>query len=740
MPMPENGDPIPWFSARTITGDTIDIHVDAGRYVILSFMGEPDNQAGFDKKLGELLCQKSLFNENSMICYGILRAPPPPQSLHWLIKGSQLVFLADYDDKLANLLGVGKKLGAYILDPQLRVVKFIPCDGDANYGLTFGEALRALPPVEDFAGIKIPAPVLIVPNVLDADFCRRLIEYFDSAGGTDSGFLMDRGGITSTVTDYGLKRRSDCLIEDPELAAVFRSRLIKRVVPAIERAFTFKVTRMDRFLLARYSAETNDHFFRHRDNVNAGAQHRRFAMTLNLNAEDYDGGDLRFPEFCSQPYRPPTGAAAIFSCGLLHEVLPITRGDRYVFIAFLYGEEDVLKRRENGKRLAVGERQYMENDRLFPDEELRNDDRAPPASAAAFVAAPDAPAEIDGGEATPSQCSHSVQDLADWVPVQAFVDDTGRPGLTWMDLDGAEFTEPFFGQTIERRQSGDPSVKTKQTGTMDLDDAIDSRPGMFPHGLIFHLSRCGSTLVTQMLKEIDSNLVLSEPTPVNDILGPEWSRLAEPVRHETLERLVQILGRPRTAEQTRSLIKLSSWNTIFFPQLPLSLQDLTKVFVYRDPLEVMVSLLAEPPGWFDLKSSPLEAGWLTGCPASMIGWMSKEEFCARVLARILSSVWNNREKNWLLVNYAELPDAVFNRIAPRFGLPIPNDRKQAMRDVSAIHAKDPSRQRRFSEDSMEKREAASDEIRRLVEDHLTEPYTRLESLRLVQVEMAGTLL
>jgi hypothetical protein len=58
--------------------------------------------------------------------------------------------------------------------------------------------------------------------------------------------------------------------------------------------------------VVRRSAGDGGHFYRHRDNINAGAQHRRFAGTINLN-KDYDGSDLIFPEFGRRFYRAPHG-------------------------------------------------------------------------------------------------------------------------------------------------------------------------------------------------------------------------------------------------------------------------------------------------------------------------------------------------------------------------------------------------------------------------------------------------
>jgi predicted 2-oxoglutarate/Fe(II)-dependent dioxygenase YbiX len=88
--------------------------------------------------------------------------------------------------------------------------------------------------------------------------------------------------------------------------------------------------------VACYDADVGGHFHRHRDNVNAGARHRRFALSINLN-NDFEGGDLIFPEFGRRTYRPPVGGAIVFSCGALHQVLPVTRGRRFAFLAFLYG-------------------------------------------------------------------------------------------------------------------------------------------------------------------------------------------------------------------------------------------------------------------------------------------------------------------------------------------------------------------------------------------------------------------
>jgi predicted 2-oxoglutarate/Fe(II)-dependent dioxygenase YbiX len=221
--------------------------------------------------------------------------------------------------------------------------------------------------VDDSAGVPMTAPALLVPRVFSFDVCDFLVQFYEQQGGEESGFQFDISGKTTTVSNHSLKRRSDVPVALPEVRDLVRSHIVRRVVPEIERYFQFKATRMDRYIVACYDAEVGGHFFRHRDDVNAGAQHRRFALSINLNSK-FEGGDLMFPEFGRKTYRPPEGGAMLFSCGALHQVTPVTKGRRYAFLAFLYGEDDVATRLANNARLHAGETPYVPGrDRLFPE-------------------------------------------------------------------------------------------------------------------------------------------------------------------------------------------------------------------------------------------------------------------------------------------------------------------------------------------------------------------------------------
>ncbi|HZP78746.1 MAG TPA: 2OG-Fe(II) oxygenase [Pseudolabrys sp.] len=359
------GDPVIRFSAPLVTGGNFDLHVSAGRWVVLSFLGAPDNPR-VDQEIAALLELGTLLQDDHIAVKCIFTAPPSSPEKFVALAGKGLSFLADYDGTISRCFGAFDMPRTIVLDPMLRAIADIPWDFPSGHAITIANMLRGLPQVDDSAGVPLFPPALIVPRVFDFPMCDFLMDFYEKNESEESGFLFDTDGKTKTVLNYNLKRRRDVPVAHAEVRELVRTRVIRRLLPEIERFFQFRVTRMDRYVVACYDAAVAAHFHRHRDNVNAGAEHRRFAVTINLN-KDYDGGDLIFPEFGRKAHRAPAGGAIVFSCGALHQVTPVTRGKRYAFLAFLYNEADAAKREANNAKLHDGEGRYDGNwDRLFP--------------------------------------------------------------------------------------------------------------------------------------------------------------------------------------------------------------------------------------------------------------------------------------------------------------------------------------------------------------------------------------
>ena len=114
-----------------------------------------------------------------------------------------------------------------------------------------------------------------------------------------------------------------------------------------------RLTRIERDLVARYDAETGGHFGPHRDDTGMSVAHRRFAVSINLNA-DFDGGEISFPEYSPQAFKAAPGTAIVFSASILHQVSRVTRGQRYVFLTFLFDEEAERLRQSNLRAVLRG--------------------------------------------------------------------------------------------------------------------------------------------------------------------------------------------------------------------------------------------------------------------------------------------------------------------------------------------------------------------------------------------------
>ena len=62
------GDPVPWFSAATVTGASFHLQVAAGRWIVLCFLGPADG-AQARQKLAELLRDADLFDEDRLTAH-----------------------------------------------------------------------------------------------------------------------------------------------------------------------------------------------------------------------------------------------------------------------------------------------------------------------------------------------------------------------------------------------------------------------------------------------------------------------------------------------------------------------------------------------------------------------------------------------------------------------------------------------------------------------------------------------
>jgi hypothetical protein len=305
-----------------------------------------------------------------------------------------------------------------------------------------------------------------------------------------------------------------------------------------------------------------------------------------------------------------------------------------------------------------------------------------------------------------------------WLPVRAALHPDGLY-LALRQVRAAELQDPFMQETVVRVPAAEQIV---QIATGDIGKAA---AGSAPAGLIFHVARSGSTLISQLLKQQGECVVYAEPLPVNEILVPPHRRprneLAGALR-SLADAFARHAGRPW-------VLKFSSWNTLYCDIVAEAFPHTPWVLSLRDPVEVGVSLLGESPGWLGDR-----AGTTSPFPAIIDperAAASREEYVARLYGAFCDAACRLDPARGRLVRYEALPAAAWELVAPHFGLSVDDRQRQRMAAAARIDAKAPiGRPAGFVCDTATKQAAASVTLRQAVDAIARPPLERLERIHM----------
>lgn len=225
-----------------------------------------------------------------------------------------------------------------------------------------------------------------------------------------------------------------------------------------------------------------------------------------------------------------------------------------------------------------------------------------------------------------------------------------------------------------------------------------------------------------MLRADAGNFVLSEPfLPINLMLhapdefaGKEWRDMTRAA--------VLTLGSLAPKAAKHFFVKLFNGSVLQLPLIREAVPGVAEVFIYRDPVEVVVSLLTDP--------SPLPWLWfpsMTGLPKSEAAECPLVELAARVVGRLLAAMGNNLQERTLLLNYNEIGPRTPERLRHHFHLG--GDERAAAAMISCLGANSKQPAEEYVSDTAKKQAAATRAIRDAVAIHALGPYLRLESLR-----------
>lgn len=309
-----------------------------------------------------------------------------------------------------------------------------------------------------------------------------------------------------------------------------------------------------------------------------------------------------------------------------------------------------------------------------------------------------------------------------WLPT-GLGTDGAQVVVEWAHFARAPLDAPFFQFPLREARQRPVSRLLAWTTPLERLALAGEAGGQVLDGLVFHMSRCGSTLVAQALGAMPGHIVLSEPAPFDELLQFCAARGDIPLeaRIALLRGMAAALTSERGAPVRRRFLKTDCWHAGALPLLRAAFPEAPWIFLYRDPVEVLMSHERMPGG----QTLPGPHAALVGItdPAALPGL----DFAARVLAATCHSAADHAGiGGGLLIDYAELSEAFLTRILPHFGIVPDAADRQCIADALRRDAKQPRQP--FDPNERPPRERASAAVIAASEQHLAPAVARLRKL------------
>ena len=304
-----------------------------------------------------------------------------------------------------------------------------------------------------------------------------------------------------------------------------------------------------------------------------------------------------------------------------------------------------------------------------------------------------------------------------------------------------DLAEPFFDQTVARvrKESAAAPLITDLDELIRLEKVSDS---LQPSGFIFHSSRCGSTLVANASRSLRDSLVVSEAPVLDKLISRFFTDTDEAGTKEVLYSVflrgaVSALGQRRFGTERHYFIKFAPTSILQFARIRRIWPGVPAIFLYRDPVEAMVSNLQNIPDWMTIQSNPEASAAVVGVSQSDLASLSPGELCARALGRFYSAAAAEMDEDTLLCNHSELSPETLLRLIRFFRVTVSAEEAETINQQASLYSKDPLRQTAFSDDAHSKRANASIYIKEMAEKWAMPAYQQLVELQQLRTTPRG---
>lgn len=280
-----------------------------------------------------------------------------------------------------------------------------------------------------------------------------------------------------------------------------------------------------------------------------------------------------------------------------------------------------------------------------------------------------------------------------------------------------------------------PGLSTVKEGDLvlvNLDELeFDMMPVHQPAGFIFHLGRCGSTATVKMLNSLAHYQVISEAAVLHTLVKaqmykPDGNSLE---RRRKLVDLFCLLGE---AKDSRTIFKFASWEVRLKNVYSKLYPDVKCCLIVRNMLEIMVTVLNDPPKRFkrrsiramlDRERSIGNDGlfqYLINTFGPGVDYLADQDFVDFIggaLQDMLNDV-QSAAKPYLVINHRDIARQVPTKLCAYFSIKPDEHQIQVMQQLAGYNAKSNSPGHQYVDDSERKSAEATPETRRWCENKL----------------------
>lgn len=284
--------------------------------------------------------------------------------------------------------------------------------------------------------------------------------------------------------------------------------------------------------------------------------------------------------------------------------------------------------------------------------------------------------------------------LNNWIPYQMDCSEN-EISFRWIFVGDKKYSEPFFHETTAKcRVFEENRHQFKSTTTSDgLIEYAAALPSLDPTAFVFHVSRCGSTLLTQLLSIDSQNIVLAEPPILDDVLRKlsfENYEISEEKKNQLIRAVIKLLGQKRTSEEQKYFIKLDSWHIFYYEKLRMLFPNTPFIFSFRRPDEVIRSQVKEA----GMHAAPgvIEPA-LFGFKLEEILQLERPRYIAKVLEKYFECYLKivKQDTTTLFINYGRGMLNNLEKIEGFLEYTIPKDIREQMLERTKFHSKLPNK-------------------------------------------------